>query len=252
MKKIIGIIVLLFVFAGCDKIEKDSFRISGHLDRGEEKHLYFLEMTGQGLVPLDTIKIDEKGNFKFDYKLKEPSIFVLMGNPNDYITLIPQKQEDIIISGSFNSISSTYTIKNSKDSELLHELNQQYIKTNTVLAEIRQTLHENKYASNFEEFKLELLDQYNMLEIHQKDIIKKFLDDNKGSLACIIALYRSFDSHYLFSLKKDIQVYEDVYAELYKTYPNNKHTIGLKTLIEEAKQKAVQDSIQNNELANKK
>ncbi|MDX9798393.1 MAG: DUF4369 domain-containing protein [Bacteroidales bacterium] len=254
MRKIIGLIVLIFLFAGCNKIDKDSFRVSGQLDRGESKQLYFLEMTGQGLIPLDTVAINEKGEFKFDYKLKEPAIFVLMGNPNDYITLIPQKKEDIIISGSFNSLSSTYTIKNSKESELLHELNQQYIKTNTILAEIKQTLYENKYASNFEEFKAELLDQYNMLEIHQKEIIRKFLEDNKGSLTCIIALYRSFDNHYLFNLNKDINVYEEVYAELQKKYPNNKHTIGLKNLIDDAKAKIIQDSISapNKELVNKK
>jgi predicted nucleic acid-binding Zn finger protein len=254
MKKIVGIVVLLLVFAGCNKIDKDSFRISGQLNNGESKSLYFLEMTGQGLMPLDTIEIDEKGKFSFDYKYKEPSIYVLMGNENDYITLIPQKQEDIIISGSFNSLSSTYTVKNSKESELLHQLNQQYIKTNTVLAEIKQTLYENKYVSNFEEFKAELLDQYNMLEIHQKDIIRKFLKDNKGSLSCIIALYRSFDNHYLFNLNKDLSVYEEVYAELNKKYPNNKHTIGLKNLIDDSKTKAAQDSIstQTKELANKK
>jgi hypothetical protein len=119
MKKILGIIVLLLAFAGCNKIDKDSFRISGQLNNGESKSLYFLEMTGQGLMPIDTIEIDEKGKFSFDYKYKEPSIYVLMGNENDYITLIPQKQEDIIISGSFNSLSSTYTVKNSKESELL-------------------------------------------------------------------------------------------------------------------------------------
>ncbi|HBN04972.1 MAG TPA: hypothetical protein DD434_04175 [Bacteroidales bacterium] len=252
MKKIIGIIVLLIVFAGCSK--KDSFKISGQLANGENKNLYFLEMTGQGLMPLDTIEINEKGKFKFKYDIKEPSIYVLMGNENDYITLIPQKEEDIIISGSFNSLSSTYTVKNSKESELLHKLNQEYIKTNTVLAEINRTLYENKYVSNFEEFKAELFDQYNMLEIHQKEVIRKFLKDNKGSLACIIALYRSFDNHYLFNLNKDLNVYEEVYAELYKKYPNNKHTIGLKNLIDDAKAKAAQDSVsaQPKELANKK
>jgi hypothetical protein len=37
MKKILGIIVLLLAFAGCNKIDKDSFRISGQLNNGESK-----------------------------------------------------------------------------------------------------------------------------------------------------------------------------------------------------------------------
>lgn len=250
MRKSLTLIVLMVtLIAGCNRVNKDSFRISGKLNNGNEKQLYFFEMTGQGFKPLDTINIDKNGEYDFSYKLSEPTIYVLLANPNDYVTIIPQKGEDIIINGSFNSLSSSYTIKNSKESELLYKLNQEYIKTNAVLAELKQTLHDNKYSSNFEEIKAKLFEQYNILEIHQKGIIKKFLAENKGSLACIIGLYRSFDNHYLFSLKSDLDIYEGVYKELSKKYPNNQHTIGLQKLIDDAKLKTQQVSQQ--ELANK-
>ncbi|MDD2192248.1 MAG: DUF4369 domain-containing protein [Bacteroidales bacterium] len=237
MKRILLFVLVASFFAGCNKIDKDSFRISGKLTNGIEKQLVLMEMTGQGLMPIYNINLDKNGEFKFTYKLTEPGIFVLMANPNDYITFIPQKQEDIIINGFFNSFSNTYTIQNSKESELLHDLNKEYIRTNAILAEINQTLHENKYAEDFEEIRSQLLDRYTILELHQKEVIKKFLNNNKGSLACIIGLYRSFDNHYLFNLNSDLDVYEGVYSEMLKTYPNNKHTIGLKKLIDDTKEK---------------
>ncbi|MFA6806502.1 MAG: DUF4369 domain-containing protein [Bacteroidales bacterium] len=254
MKRILVLVVFVIgLFTGCNKIEKDSFRVSGKLSNGVEKQIFFLEMTGQGLKPIDTINLNKDGEFEFTYKLDEPSIFVLLANSNDYITIIPQKQEDIIIEGAFNSLSNTYTIKNSKESELLHELNKEYIKTNAILAEIKQTLHENKYEENVDQIRKQLLDQYTILEIHQKEVIKKFLDNNKGSLSCIIGLYRSFDNHYLFNLNTDLDIYEGVYAELVKKYPNNQHTIGLKNLINDAKEKAKQSQTEpKKELANKK
>ena len=254
MKRILILFVLIAsVFAGCNKINKDSFRISGKLSNGIEKQLIFLEMTGQGLKQLDIINLDKNGEFKFIYKITEPSIFVLMANPNDYITIIPQKQEDIIIDGFFNSLSNSYTITNSKESELLHDLNKEYIRTNAILAEIKQTLHENKYAENIDEIRTQLLSQYTILELHQKEVIKKFLNNNKGSLACIIGLYRSFDDHYLFNLNTNLEIYEEVYAGLEKTYPNNQHTIGLKNLIRDTKKKSKQKQEEpKKELANKK
>ncbi|MFA7082464.1 MAG: DUF4369 domain-containing protein [Bacteroidales bacterium] len=254
MKRILILVVLIGgIFAGCNKIGKDSFRISGKLSNAEEKQLIFMEMTNQEFNPLDTINLDKNGEFKFTYKLTEPGIFVLMASPNNYITLIPQKQEDIIIEGFFNSLSSSYTITNSKESELLRDLNKEYIRTNAILAEIKQTLHENKYANNFDELRGQLLNQYTILELHQKDVIKKFLDNNKGSLACIIGLYRSFDNHYLFNLNTDLDIYEGVYAEMQKTYPYNQHTIGLKNLIRDAKKKQNQPQAEpKKELANKK
>ena len=254
MKRLLVLFVIVVaVFAGCNKIGKDSFRISGKLTNGIEKQIYFLEMTGQGLKPLDTINLNKDGEFKFTYKLKEPSIFVLMANPNDYITIIPQNQEDIIVSGVYNSFSNTYTIQNSKQSQLLQELNKEYIRTNAILVEIKQTLHENKYEENIVEIREQLLEKYTILEIHQKEVIKKFLNNNKGSLACIIGLYRSFDNHYLFNLNTDLDIYEGVYAEMQKTYPYNQHTIGLKNLIRDAKKKQNQPQAEpKKELANKK
>lgn len=250
MRKLLTLIVILTtLLAGCNKVDKDSFRISGKLTNGEEKQLYFFEMTGQGFKPLDTIEINKDGEYKFTYKLSDPTIYVLLDNQNDYITILPNKGEDIIMNGTFGALSSSYTIKGSKESELLHKLNQEYIKTNAILAELKQTLHDNKYSENIEDVKTQLYDKYNILEIHQKNIIKKFLSDNKGSLTCIIALYRSFDNHYLFSLKDDLNVYEGVYNELSKKYPTNYHIIGLKNLINDAKLKAQQAPEQ--ELANK-
>lgn len=237
MKRIIILLIFgIALFAGCNRIDKDSFRISGKLNNGIEKELFFIEMTGQGLETLDTIRLNLEGEFEFTFKLDEPSIFVLMTSPNDYITLIPQKQEDIIIGGYHNSLSNTYTVTNSVESELLYMLNKEYIRTNAILAEIKQTLHDNKYVSNVEEVRKQLLDQYTILELHQKKVIKEFLDNNRGSLACIIGLYRSFDGRYLFNKNKDLEVYEDVYRGLEKNYPNNQHTIGLKKLIDSAKE----------------
>lgn len=254
MKRILVLFVIVVaVFAGCNKIGKNSFRISGKLSNAEEKQLIFMEMTDQEFNPLDTINLDKNGEFKFTYKLTEPGIFVLMAGPNDYITIIPQKQEDIIVSGVYNSFANTYTIENSKQSQLLKELNKEYIRTNAILVEIKQTLHENKYEENIVEIREQLLEKYTILEIHQKEVIKKFLNNNKGSLACIIGLYRSFDNHYLFNLNTDLDIYEGVYAEMQKTYPYNQHTIGLKNLISEAKKKQNQPQAEpKKELANKK
>ena len=137
-------------------------------------------------------------------------------------------------------------MENSPQSELLHTLNQEYIKTNSVLSEMRQTLHDNKFADNLDEIKKEILDQYNLLEIRQREVIKSFLQENKGSLACIIALYRKFDNHFLFSLKRDLDIYESVYQELNKTFPNNQHTLGLKVLIDKTKRILEEDYSQSN------
>lgn len=236
MRKLIAFLLLsVIIFTSCNKVGKNEFRVNGNFTNGNNKVLYLFEMTPNGFQALDTINIDGDGSFKFKHDYKEPTIYVLSSGGNDYITFIPSAKEDIELKAQFNALSSSYTIKNSPQSQLLHDLNQEYIKTNSVLNELKQTLHDNKFEPNIEEIKKKLFEQYNLLELHQREYIKKFLSKNKGSISCIIALYRTFDNHYLFSLKNDLDVYVDVYNELNKIHPNNPHTIGLKTLIEKAK-----------------
>lgn len=247
MKKLSIILVLIsFCFAGCKKLSSDEFRISGTIVNGENKYVYINEMTPEGFLPIDTVGIDEKGNFKIKMRYKDAKILILQTNDNNYITLIPKGGEDIKIHGYFNSLSASYKVENSPESQLLHTLNQEYIKTNAVLSEMGQTLHDNKFADNLDEIKKDILNQYNLLEISQREFTKKFLQQNKGSLACIIALYRKFDNHFLFSLKSDLDIYEGVYQELNKKFPNNQHTLGLKVLIDKTKRILSEDNSQSN------
>jgi|GEM_PF-1027433 hypothetical protein len=245
-------ILSAIMFASCGTPSKDQWRISGTIKNGEDKQLYLMEMTTQGFLPLDTIALSKKGKFSIKKQMKDPSIYVLMASENDYITLVPQGGDDIKMDANFNSLSSTYSINGSKNCQMLHDLNEEYIQTNTMLASLQQTLHDNIYASNVQQVKAQLLDKYNVLELHQKAYIKKMLQQNKGSLVCIIALYRTFDNHFLFSLKnpEDLQVYKDVYVGLSKTMPTNQHTIGLGNLIRNA-QADMQKSATTQPIANK-
>lgn len=221
----------------CNGIKDNEFRISGSLNNGENKTIYLYEMTTEGFLPLDTIDLDKEGNFEIKMKYIEDKIFIIESSEFDYITLIPRAKEDVKIQGNLKNLSRSYSVQNSSESQILHDLNQEYIMTNDVLKEMSLTLHDNKFSKNIEDVKKQVFEQYNILEIRQKEIIKGFLNKNEGSLTSIIALYRKFDNHYLFSLKTDLDIYEDVYNKLHKTMPKNPHTLGLKNLIDVAKRK---------------
>lgn len=243
--KYILLLSLLLIFVGCSRVKKNEFRISGSLDGGNNKFLYFMEMTPEGFKALDTIALSESGDFSFRSKYTEPKIYILQINDNNYITLIPSPKEDIKLRGHFNAFSASYAVENSPESELLHRLNKEYIHTNEVLRELEQTLFDHKYSDDFEEVREEVYDMYKILQLRQTEMIRGFLKENPGSLSSIIALYRKFDNHYLFSLKTDLDVYEEVYEELNKTMPNNPHTLGLKSLIDRAKRMNEKERMKN-------
>lgn len=247
---IISLTIITTLIVSCtksDKLNENSFRISGKLSNAHEKQIYLIEMTPEKFKNLDSISIDKEGNFSLTYPYKEPTIYLIQTNENDYITMIPKGNEDIIIKADYPAFANTYEIKNSPESELLYELNKEYIKSNAALRHIKETLHNNFYDANIAQIKKGLLERYDTLEAHQKESMRTFIEKNVGSLACCIALYRTFDNRPIFDFQKDLTMYEKVLEGLNKKHPNNPHTIALKNHIDNIKKLEQNKSLASND-----
>ena len=59
-----------------------------------------------------------------------------------------------------------------------------------------------------------------------------FIDDNLGSLATLIALYKPFNNRPLIDPSTDFDFYLDVLNGLEQTLPDNPHTLNFKNEVE--------------------
>ena len=68
----------------------------------------------------------------------------------------------------------------------------------------------------------------------QQDYIYRFLDENKGSLSTLIALYKPFNNRLLIDTRdpNSIEWYDLVLKGLQERYPNNPHTLHFKNTTE--------------------
>ena len=72
---------------------------------------------------IDSIQLDNKGEFKFKYKMPYKSFYNIVVSPHDFVMLLPDYGEKIKITGNYNNFSRTYQLVGSPESQLLWQLN---------------------------------------------------------------------------------------------------------------------------------
>ncbi|MDO5759760.1 MAG: DUF4369 domain-containing protein [Bacteroidota bacterium] len=229
---IVIMLVLIFAFLSCK--DKNTYTIKGQLEGGENKFLVLMDLKGENPKVVDTIFLSSKGKFSKKESLKEKSLFILQADKS-FITICPEKKEKIRIEGKFEDFASNYKIKGSKESEDLQLLAQRRIKFNNDFIEFQKQYNQ---ASGKE--KQYLFREYAMRSKQafkeEKQFLSKYINDNKGKLSTIIALYTELLGEPLFSIQEDEQIYKIVLEGLEKTLPNNPNTLKIKNILTSSKQ----------------
>ena len=211
---------LLLLLASCGN--KDDIVIEGTLENGAGKTVYIEEMTPESRLFLDSITLDSKGHFKFRYAMPYKTFYNVHVSDADYIVLLPDMGEHITISGVYDSLSRSYHLQGGHDSQLLWQL-QDY--TNDGVRQLRSLVAlgvQNEYTDSV----------YLSLYSQQQKYVVHFIEDNYGSLATLIALYKPFNNHPLIDPENSFKIYELVLEGLEADLPENPHTLSFKNEVE--------------------
>lgn len=231
MKRLIPILLAVLTLGAC---HKDAFTISGTLDNGANRTLYVEELTPDGPMFIDSVKTDSKGNFTFTYTAPYESFYNLHVNEYDYVVLIPQKGEHIKIKGSYDHFSMSYEVSGSPESSLLWQLQDYSNHGVERLQEIIAINEQNKSTlgeAEYEQAKLVTDSMYLDAYKEQQEYIIRFLTDNRGSLATIIALYKPFNNHPIIDPQHSMDWYQQVLEGLEEAKTENPHTIHFRNTV---------------------
>ena len=241
MKKKVTILSFLaaLLMCGC---HKNTFTISGTIEDGAGKMLYLEELAPEGTIFIDSIPINSKGQFKYRYKMPYRSLYNLHTTADNYIVTLPDYGEHLKVTGQWNNLSLTYDIQGSPESILLWQL-QQY--TNDGAEILNQLIDTTEHYAQLyfdkkvgEEVVLEKKDYtdsiYRETFQEQQDYVCRFIEENQGSLATLIALYKPFNNRLLIDTRdpNSIDYYDLVLEGLQERMPDNPHTLHFKNTTE--------------------
>lgn len=219
---------LLLLFLSVVSCNKKEFTLKGTLENGANKMLYLEELTPEGPLFIDSIKLDAKGRFSYKYNIPYESFYNLHVSDIDYIVLMPQANATTEISGDYQNLSYTYSVVGTPNDEALWKLqnfsNHGIERLHEIIAldkQNRATLHGADSVAGKQVTDSLYRDAYS----EQQDYIVKFITDNRGSLATLIALYKPFNNHPIIDPALNMDWYEEVLSGLEEMMPSNPHTL---------------------------
>jgi len=235
------ILGLVLVFSGCKK--SNQFVIKGKIAHAENKMIYLDELLVSHTVPVDSAKINKKGEFEIKGKTSSPTFYLLKLGDSKFITLLVDSLEVVNIEADELNFSRDYSISGSQGSALVKELSDHLNITKLKLDSLASLSALFKGRPEYSIREIEVKDAFNKIVEDQVKYSTTFVQKNPFSMASVLALYQKFDAgNYVV---KDLQSMKVAASALQSIYPESEHVRALyantvKLMQDESREKVMQ------------
>lgn len=214
------------------KEERVDFTIKGKLKNTRADIIKFEYLKIDSLKKIDSARINDNGEFEFKYKPDAIGFYLIKTSVDNFIMLLADKGEDILITGDIKQLASNYSVSGSKGSELLFELNKHLRYNYKKVDSLKNILDKGYNDNNYSILKKEVDSVYQTIYNNQKNFVKNFIDNNLTSLASIMALYQVFGRQKVLNEKDDYDYYVKLDKSLFQIYPESDYVKELHKRVE--------------------
>ncbi len=229
--------LMLYLFAamtvtGC---KDNTFRISGTLSNPVNgEYLYLDELKSNALKTVDSLKLSDKGTFNFRHEIKSPSFYLLKLNNNNFLTMLVEPGEKIILKAHNDSLNYPTSVSGSQGTELMAEYNRNLRRTIDKLSGLKKI-----YDQNIDSPKLPsvMLSLDSLAQIYLTDInnyTKRYINSNLNSLVSLVALYQQVAPNvYVLNPTRDLKYFIKVDSSMFSMYPEYEPVVTLHEQVKE-------------------
>jgi peroxiredoxin len=224
VKKIFSVIILLSTFfISCHK--QDGFVINGKITNSEGKYLYLDELKVSSSIPVDSVKLEKDGTFKFEGKIGYPNFYLLRLTEKNFVTLLVDTTENISIYGDAANFSRDYIVEGSSGSLLVQELNNKLANTKHKLDSIRSRIDAFRLLEDYSTQKIKWDQELAAIKLIQIRYSTEFIQKHPFSMSSVLALYQKFDdANYVI---QDLQSLKVAASALNTMFPKSEHVKAL-------------------------
>jgi thiol-disulfide isomerase/thioredoxin len=226
MKRILFLLVLVFIFSGCNY--KNKFAVNGIIKDTKEKHIYINRLDVDTPVLIDSVKIGKKGSFRFKVNATGPEFYQLGFSPTNFITLLAEPGEKINLVFNNKNLFENYSVGGSVGSEKLQSLDMVLAETKKKLDSLNVIYTGASREPGFDVKGPLIEEEISKLIKNQRKHNIEFIINNINSLASIKALYQRINPQtYVLYDQHDLQYLKIVTDSLTRHYPNSKQVQAL-------------------------
>jgi thiol-disulfide isomerase/thioredoxin len=222
----------VLAFSGC---KNNTVRISGTLSNPAAGDYIFLdELKSNELNTVDSVKVSDKGTFNFKREIKFPSFYLLKINDNNFLTLLVEPGEKLVLNAKYDSINYPVSVTGSEGTKLMTEYNVNLRSTINKLSGLNNIYTQNEGSPQLPAI-IESLDS--MAQTYLTEIntyTKDYINKNISSLVSLVALYQQVAPNvYVLNPTKDVNYFIRVDSSMFSQYPEYEPVITLHQQVKE-------------------
>lgn len=217
MKKTISsIVVLLFVALLVTSCGGKKFHVKGTITKAADSILYFENMSLDGPVTIDSVKLSENGDFSFSEEAPTAPEFYRLRIANQIINLSVDSTETITVKADYPQMSTGYSVEGSEECKTIKDLALKQINLQSFIVGIQNN---PAFGYDAEEDTItKVIEQY-------KDYIKRnYIYKQPMKASSYFALFQTLGNRLIFNPrenKEDIKAFAAVATSWDVFYPNS-------------------------------
>ena len=138
MKKLVVIALAAAALSACDSEPK--FKVEGEVTGAEGKMLYLEASALEGIVPLDSVKLNAGGSFAFKEAQPESPEFYRLRVDDKVINFSVDSTETVRINAGYADFATGYTVEGSPNSTKIKELSLKQLRLQNSVDELYQAM----------------------------------------------------------------------------------------------------------------
>jgi len=236
--RLFALFILISSLISCDLQQSKPGKtiISGAFPGLSGKTLILSEVDVKKTIPLDTVVLTDNGEFRFRLDRDSAGIYLLKADNRNYITLVLDNENKVKVYSDKEQIRSDYRVDGSVESQNLAVYESTMESNKKIVDSLILKYNQGQSNIGFSLVQRQMDEEYEKVFNDQKEISKKFIMENCGSLASLLVLNRRFGQRKILTEDTDGEFYLMVDSCLSEKYPGNKHLMDHKRRIEKIKQ----------------
>ena len=209
------------------------FNVSGEIAGAKDSMLYFENMSLDGPVAVDSVKLSADGSFSFSQDAPSNPEFYRLRIAGQIINLAVDSTENITVKATYPGMASQYEVKGSEECSKIKEL---ALKQMDLQARVQAVAMNNHFTEQQANDSIE-----GLINAYKTDVKLNYIIKAPGKASSYFALFQAIGSRLIFNPrqnKDDIKMFAAVATSWDTYYPNsergkNLHNIaieGMKTV----------------------
>lgn len=224
-----AVVAATFAFTAC---QEKKFHVEGTIANAKDSTLFLENMSLQGPVTVDSVKLDDSGEFSFSGKSPEAPEFYRLRIAGQIINISIDSTETVSVKAQMPNMARDYEVSGSEECSKIRTLSLKQIELQNMVIAIDGNTELGRQAA---------ADSINRMILAYKDVVKNdYIFKNPKGASSYFALFQAIGPYLIFSprtSKDDIKVFAAVATSWDTFYPGsergeNLHNIaieGMKT-----------------------